>query len=422
MYLGDDQHLYQPPVSVVGISHKTLGVTEREEFTRVGADVATLLTALVRECSVPEAAVISTCNRFEIVSAGDSDAPARIVSFLQKAVGRTLAPESFYSYQNADAVRHLFRVASSLDSMVIGESQILGQVKTAYDQSVASGTTGKILHRIFQSAFQIAKRIRANTGIAESGVSVSYIAVKLAEQIFGGLAGRKVVLLGSGRMAELCAIHLLAHGCSEITVVNRTLSRAHELASRVHGTAAGLSDLPALVGKADVVIGSLSADRPIIDSEFLKLHRPKSSLFLIDLGVPRNFSPLASDCDGVFLYNIDDLAGIAEKNRGLREAAAREAGLLIEFGLLQFERWLVRVSAQPSILDIRAQIERACRKVIEEDLAQFIPPENREECITRITHKLFQQIGHDVTKLLSICPDGKLDYESLIPLLFDNPI
>ena len=389
--------VYDPRLVVTGVSFRTLDIEGRERLARKAPDPERLAERLLQEGIAREAAVISTCNRFEIVSVGGEGGGLRrfFESLLELPEAKA---DALYQYTDASAVRHLYRVSSSLDSMLVGEVQILGQVKKAYQRAIEIGSVGSHLHHLFQSAFHVAKKVRTHTDIAQNGVSLSYVAVRLSQQIFSDLSKTSVLIIGSGEMAELAALHLCSHGCRKIIVANRTVERAAELAERFGGLAVSLSDVDRALEDADIVIGSISIDRPILTSASVRSRGGSRPLFLIDLGVPRNFAPTLADVDNVYLYNIDDLAAIAAENKALRDAAAKEAEIVIEYGLLQFERWRKKLEASPAIVDMRARVEQICRA----ELALGLPNtlESQDEIIERVAHALSRRIGHELTAVL----------------------
>lgn len=378
-------------IVIAGVSFRTLDLAGREAVAAQVGEPGLFAQSLISRGAAAEAVVVSTCNRLEVVCAGD-----RVRSSLE-IFGETLPQKSIYELRNVDAVKHLYRVASSLDSMVVGETQILGQVKDAYQVAIRAGAVGSHLHHLFQSAFHVAKRVRSNTGVAQSGISVSFVAVKLAQQIFGDLSDRTALILGSGEMAELAALHLVSQGCKRLIVVNRTLERALELAERFGGSAVGLSELESVLPQAHIVIGSVTSDKAIIDPAMIRRMKRREPLFLIDLGLPRNFSPGLAEMDSVYLYNLDDLIEISSKNMTLREESRHEADIIIEHGLLQYERWLAKVRAAPEILDFRQQV----RAVLEQELSESISLEPQE--LSDLAYRVSQKIGHRFTEALSRC-------------------
>ena len=389
--------VYDPPVVLTGVSFRTLDLNGREKLARHAPQPEHLAQRIVKEGLAKEAAVISTCNRFEILSVGGTGAGIR--SFFESIIGvKATSHEQLYQLHDQRAVRHLYRVSASLDSMVLGEAQILGQVKQAYRQAVQAGSIGAHLHHLFQSTFNVAKKVHSHTEIAQHGVSVSYVAVRLAQQIFSNLGDTTVLIIGSGEMAELSALHLCSHGCKRIIVANRTVERAAELAERFGGVAVALADIERILDQVDIVISSVSVDHPILTRRSISLRGKNKPLFLIDLGLPRNIAPELSELESIYLYNIDDLATIATENRALREAAAQEAELIIEYGLLQFERWRAKVTAQPEIVDLRARVQRICSdevaRVVTKDL------NIQEELATKLAYAISQKVAHELTALL----------------------
>ncbi len=421
--------LYHAPMHVVGASFRTLPVADRESLASLSGRTEEILDTLLHKYAVQEAAVLSTCNRFEVIVVDErsaSDARRKInidddiLNLLRGSSGRDIESEGFYRLQNREAVRHVLRVASSLDSMVVGETQILGQVKDCYERSVKAGSVGRFLHHLFQFSFRIAKKIRSETGISEHGVSISYVAVKLAEQIFGSLQGKSVLVIGSGRMAEIAALHLKSYGCGNLIIANRTLERACELANKMGGSAIALSDIAEHLSKVDVVIGSITAEAPVIDSRLIAAHDPNHSLFLIDLGVPRNFSPAIAEREGVYLYNIDDLSSIVDENKSLREAAAKEAEILLEYALFQFERWLLKISAEPAVVGFRAHVAAACESEINEMLKGRLEDAVIREIVPALSQRLSAKISHELTQMIADSPNGKLDYTTMLPFIIDD--
>jgi len=404
---------YEPGLLVTGVSFRTLSVEGRERLAKVAPTPEAIGDSLVKQGVAREAAVLSTCNRFEIVSVGADG--GGIKAFFESLLGASGELRgALYQYQDASAVRHIYRVSSSLDSMVLGEAQILGQVKHAYQQAVQTGSVGTHLHHLFQSAFNVAKKVRSHTEVSAHGVSLSYVAVQLSRQIFADLADVTVVVVGSGEMAELAVLHLCSQGCSKIVVANRTLERAASLAERFSGLAVSLSDLDRVIDGADIVIGSISIDRPIISAAMIKRRRSTRPLFLIDLGVPRNFAADLGNIDNVYLYNIDDLSNVATSNMELREAAAKDAEMVIEYGLAQFERWRRKISVQPELIDLRQAVERICA----EGVAEALPTSLKgigDNLAQEISYSISQKISHELTMLLErqkgINPGGTSDTE-----------
>ncbi len=413
---------YPKTIHLVGVSHKTLPIAERESLARIAESGKAVLHEVAKSLELKEVAVISTCNRFEVVAIGDGVGD-NLKKFLKNALPQGVSETSIYTHQNREAVSHLFKVAASLDSLAVGEAQILGQVKDAYHTSVTEGFAGRYLHSLFQFAFRLAKKVRGNTTIGEKGGSISYVAVKLAEKIFGELSGHAVLVIGSGKMAELTALHLKSHGCRDITVANRTLERAASLASRVGGSAISLDEIEATLDRVDMVIGSVHADSTIIEPRSLKKRKRGSPLFLIDLGVPRNFSPALGDIDDVFLYNIDDLSTMAAENRVEKEEAGKDAEVIVEYGLLQFERWIHKVAAEPELLSLRGRIYEVCKEELDDVLGSKVAVEERDRIVEEIAHAISQKISHELHGVIVKGNPGSEDeseVEKILPLIFDE--
>jgi glutamyl-tRNA reductase len=311
-------------IVLIGLNHKTAPVEIREKFASVCVDGATPLEHISKLQPVKEVLFISTCNRMEVLFTTPllDQGIGMVVRYLADIYGQTSAALKPYLYIHLDhdAVKHSFRVACSLDSMVVGESQILGQIKQAYRNAVEAKTSGVILNRLLHKSFSVAKRVRTETQIGSSAVSISYAAVKLAKKIFQDLQGKKAMLVGAGEMAELAAEHLLAQGVDEIIVANRTVDRALALARRFNGTTISLDELASELQQVDIIISSTGSPEPIISFQDVRKQmraRRNRPLFLIDIAVPRDIDPEVNRLDNVYLYNIDDLQGIVEMNRSL---------------------------------------------------------------------------------------------------------
>jgi len=335
---------------LIGVSHKTAPVAVRERLAVEPEATAAALIELTALSAVREAAMISTCNRVELyVAADDADrAAADLAGVLARRAGVAVGDlaEHLYQHRDSAAVRHLFRVASSLDSLVVGEPQILGQTKQAYEAAVQHGTAGAVLRACFEEgAFRVARRVRRETAIARNPVSVSSVAVEFARQVVGDFARRRVLIVGAGKMSELAARTLRTHGAT-LTVINRTRARAEELAQRFGADVADWNDLQAALTAADIVIASTGAQRPVLTLDLLRQVRKARrgrQLCLLDIAVPRDVEPEAGKLDGVYLFDIDDLQKQASDHRAEREEEAAEAEALVEEELGRFvKRWRSR--------------------------------------------------------------------------------
>jgi glutamyl-tRNA reductase len=274
----------------------------------------------------------------------------------------------------------------------------------------------RFLHSLFQFSFQVAKKIKTSTTISERGVSVSYVAVQLAQQIFSDLAQTSVLVLGSGRMAELLLIHLASLGCRTITVANRTVGKAHELASRVGGAAITLQDIPDVIAQKDLVVGSLAIDKPLVPEDLLSRRSKRSPLFFIDLGVPRNFAPTLAEHEEVYLYDIDDLSRVTEQNRSLRKRAAQEAELILEYGIHRFELWLRKIVSEPSIIDLRTLIEKHCTETLG---SAFAHEDSRK--VAQVAYALSRKLSHELLHAPSALVAGQPVWQIIEQFLEVNP-
>jgi len=351
-------------IVLTGLNHKTAPVAVREKIFSGCQKKSDLLPSLLSLNGVNEVLYISTCNRVEIIASIEESGNALkdLKDFLTRNGGLTEKETAgcFYEYRNEEAVRHLFRVASSLDSMVMGEAQILGQVKEAYREALEKYATGVVLNRLMHCSFRAAKRVRSETGIAVNPVSVSHAAVELAKKIFGSLDGKKILLIGAGEMAELTGQQLISKGAQSIIVANRSLAQAELLAEKFHGEAAPLDALEAKLVEADIVISSTGAPDFIVTADMLRRihHRRKNRLlFLIDIAVPRDIEPAASSLENVYLYNIDNLQDIVDENMNVRKKEAVKAEMIVEEEVARYINWQKELESVPTIVSLRNKAE-----------------------------------------------------------------
>ena len=343
---------------LTGVNHKTAPVEVRERLAFPELAIGPALERLRNGSGISEALILSTCNRVEITVASEDGVDARPAV---EAVMRGNASDSeIYRYEGRDAIEHLFRVAASLDAMVVGEPQILGQMKNAYALAKSAGAMNGLLDGVVSRAFSVAKRVRTETGIGQMAVSVSYAAVELARKIFGSLAGRSVLLVGSGKMSELAARHLRRSGAKRILVTNRTLSRAEEMAAVFGGTAVDYSQFRQVLPEVDIVITSSGAPGYVIGPDEMQraiTARKNKPMFVIDIAVPRNVDPAVNALDNVFLYDIDDLQGVVNSNLAERQKEAARAERIVAE---EVERMLARLKVQeiaPVIVSLQEQLE-----------------------------------------------------------------
>lgn len=356
---------------LIGMSHKTAPLELREKLALCCAEPSAALERIKAIPSVEEALYLSTCNRFELIArTGSEHAIPQIKAFMVSQVN--IAPDELekiiYVHRNEDAVKHIFRVASSLDSMVMGEPQILGQVKDAYRQSVAANSTGIILNKVLHAAFRTAKRVRTETAIAGNAVSVSFAAVELAKKIFSELKGKTVLLVGAGEMSELAARHLVHNGTGKVLIANRTYERAERVAEELHGVPVRMEKLEEALGEADIIISSTGASGYVLNdamiSRALKRRRNRL-LFIIDIAVPRDVDPAVGAIDNVFLYNIDDLQGIVDNNIKGRMAEALKAEEIISEEVVNFFEWYQTLEVVPTIVSLKNKMDTIMKTEIE---------------------------------------------------------
>ena len=397
----------------VGLNHKTAPVELRERLAVPEHDIAGILVGLIAHPAIREAALLSTCNRVE-VTAVTHNPDAAIAAIHEWFAGKSglemdQVCEHLYSHTTDDAILHLFSVASGLDSMVLGEPQILGQVKTSYEHALAAETAGHVLHRLYQSTFAAAKRARSETAIGKQAVNISSCAVELAKHIFGDLSGKTVMLIGAGEMAELAARHLRGNGCSDILVANRTLERAEKLAKEFEGHALTLDQLDDYLDAADIVLSSTGANTfvllPDIVSRAMKKRRG-APMFLVDIAVPRDIDPRIGDLGDVYLYDIDDLQQVVQGNREQREQEAGKARDILRDEARQFIGWLKSLESVPLIRGIQQQMET----MREDELVKagrYLKDFNAEqlEAVERFSRALMKRFMHPSLQTLKSLPD-----------------
>ncbi len=411
-------------LAIVGLSHKTAPIEVRE---RVAFAEDALVPSLQRLLDVPgvgEAMIVSTCNRVEVYAAVDEEeAVERVRRFLideRQLPGGLRA--HLYAHDGHEALRHLFRVASSLDSMVVGESQILGQVKEAYAIALEAGTLGPILQRAVPRAFQLAKRVRTETDVARASASIASAAVDLAKQIFGELEGRHVLVVGAGKMGDLSARHLKAAGIGELSVVNRTEARAVELAARLGGKAARWDELERLLTKVDIVLCSTGATEPVLRrDQIARVMKARKGrwLFLIDIAVPRDVDPDAGSVENVYLYDVDTLEKVVAQNREKRASEATEAEAMVDAELKRYQEHELSLGAVPTIKLLRARFLEVAGAEVERTAARLGDKERAslQAMADAIVNKLLHVPLTRLKKEAAENPDSELP--ALVRALFD---
>jgi len=388
-----------------GINHNTAPVQIREQLA-FNAEVLPAALASLHQCSgVVEAIIVSTCNRTEIYCHIADEHEDTVCEWLHQFHNQP--PESLnefiYQHQDHDVIRHLLRVACGLDSMVLGEPQILGQIKTAYSQALHAKTVGKSLGRLFQHSFTVAKQVRTDTAIGSSPVSVAFAAVSLAKQIFSNLADSTALLIGAGDTIELAARHLYDNGVGRIIIANRTIERAHALAEHVNGYAISLSEMPNHLAEADIVMSSTASQLPVLGKgtvERALKQRKRKPIFMVDIAVPRDIEPEVGTLEDIYLYCVDDLHDIIEENLQSRRDAALQAEEIIDSQVEHFIAWLRTQDAVPIIKAIRERSEHESSHLLDKaqkQLQQGIPA---DKVMTELARTLTNKLLHEPSRQL----------------------
>jgi len=402
-------------IIVVGLNHNTADVEVREKVAFNESRLEEGLRKFRELPEVEEAVILSTCNRVELYANVKDTVKASesIKTFLSEFhdINRALLDKAMYIYDDVNAIRHIFKVASSLDSMVIGEPQILGQLKEAFEIALEKKMTGILLNRLMKKAISVAKRVRRETRIAENAVSISFAAVELAKKIFTDLSEKVFMLLGAGEMAELAARHLMRNGVKEVIVANRSYSRACELAKEFTGRPVKLDDFLQEMVHSDIVICSTGAPHYILLKDQMQRvmkDRKQRPVFLIDISVPRNIDPKINDLDNVYLYNIDDLQGIVDTNMFERKKEAEKAEKIIEEEIEPFLKWLSSLDSVPTIVALRERAEEIKREEFEKLMNRFPDmEEGQKKAIEYMASAIMNKLIHPPTVALKEDPEDK---------------
>ncbi|MBN1848116.1 MAG: glutamyl-tRNA reductase [Deltaproteobacteria bacterium] len=388
----------------IGMNHESAPIELRECLARDKDNIDRALASMRESQWIHEGLFLSTCNRIEAIYTTESAVEAEkwaigLFSRLSHLPEEQFTP-NLYIHEDIEAIRHVFRVASSLDSMIVGEPQILGQIKEAYHKAVAKEkTSGVIINRLMHRAFHVAKRIRTETRIAEAAVSISYAAVELAKKIFYELNDKKVLLIGAGEMAELAARHLLNHGIESFVVANRSFEKAVQIAETFHGKAVFLEEIEALLLEVDIIISSTASTEYVIHYEQVKQclrKRRNRPLFFIDIAVPRDVDPRVNELGNVYLYDIDDLKGIIEVNTTLRKQESIKAERIITEEVIRFKRWLETLDIVPTIISLKDKVEAIRKAEVKKSLSGLrgLTP-SQEKAMESLTVSLAEKIIHD---------------------------
>ncbi|MGD8571219.1 MAG: glutamyl-tRNA reductase [Gammaproteobacteria bacterium] len=408
-----------------GINHKTAPVEIRERVAFEPGKICHALKDLVAQPAVNEAAIISTCNRTEVYCGLERNDLAMMVNWVRQyhQLGERDIQPYIYAHPDHDAVRHVLRVASGLDSMVLGEPQILGQMKDAYTAASEAGTLGSLLDRLFQYTFAVAKQVRTDTQIGASPVSVAFAAVSLSKQIFSDLNNHTALLIGAGETIELAARHLHESGIGRMIIANRTIERAHNLASEFNAYAISLPDIPGHLAEADIVISSTASPLPILGKgsveSALKIrkHRP---MLMIDIAVPRDIESEVDSLDDVYLYTVDDMQEIIQEGMRSRQEAAEQAEEIIDTQVSHFMSWLRSLGAVSTIRAVREQAEHQRDEELQRAIALLESGKKPEEVMSQLAHRLTNKFVHTPSVMLKRAGyDGRNDIFDVARTIFN---
>lgn len=386
----------------LGINHQTAPVEIREKVAFAPDQMGQALVELQKFATVNESVIVSTCNRTEIycdTSSDSSDAISHWLSSYHGMSSEALSPY-MYRYTDQEVARHLFRVASGLDSMVLGEPQILGQLKQSFDQARNGNSIDSILGRLFQHSFNVAKRIRTDTEIGSHPVSIAFAAVALSRQIFGNLDKLQALLIGAGETIELVARHLRSQKIGSMVIANRSLENAARLAKEVGAIAVAISDVPEQLVKADIVISSTASQLPILGkgaTESALKRRKRRPIFMVDLAVPRDIESQVGELEDIYLYTVDDLEQVIDENLRTRELAAESAQEIINFEVKNFEQWLKTHQSADQIRLLRDNAETIKQQCIDRVLAQYQQDHDAEKALRRLANTLTNKMLHGPT-------------------------
>jgi glutamyl-tRNA reductase len=389
----------------LGVSHHTAPLELREQLALPEGRAAGVLNALVTEESIAEAAALSTCNRTELYLVATDSVEAESAALGVLAREAEIPPTELlgplYSLRGAETARHLYQVTAGLDSMILGEAEIQGQVKRAYELALVEGATGPILNRMFRGALAAGKRARTETAVGEKGVSIPSVAVELAQRNLGDLSERQVLLIGAGETSELTARALAARGSNAVFIANRGYNRAISLAERFGGRAVRIDDLPLQLARADIVVSTTNSPHHLIERSELEVimeQREGKPLLLIDLAVPRDIDPECREVEGVSLYDVDEVQAIVERNASGRESEARHAGGILDAELARFERWLASQEVMPTVTALRERANAIVSQVLAENATRWesLSPTDRER-VEQLARAIANRLLHEPT-------------------------
>ncbi len=395
-------------IVLIGINHKTAPIELRECLAFSEEDMLNTFSVFKNNPVIRELMLFSTCNRVELLmtTPNPDEAIQTAKQYLSDSKQMPLKQfeNSLYIHRGEDAIRHIFRVASSLDSLVVGEPQILGQIKDAYRRSTSQKTSGVILNRLLHKTFFIAKRVRHETGIGDHAVSISYAAIELAKKIFGSLEGKEILLIGAGEMAELAVENLIRNRSGDIFVANRTFENAMKLADKFKGQAIRFEEISSAIEQVDIIISSTGARDLIIHQDQVKKilrKRKNRPLFFIDIAVPRDIDPGINRLTNAYVYDIDDLKGVIEENIEDRKREAVKAERMIDEAVIKFRQWHENLDIVPTIIDLRKKLETIAQNEVKKTFKSLQHlSETDYQAIYRMTHAIINKILHDPTLFL----------------------
>jgi len=415
-------------ILLLGLNHKTAPVELRELLSFSKEETVAVLDGLQKCLDINEVMLISTCNRVEVLltTSNTINAVNSVKTYIAefKKIPVSKFEDAFYMHDGEEAVRHIFRVASSLDSMMVGEPQILGQIKDAYLTTIAKKTSGVILNRLLHKTFFVAKRVRSETGIGDHAVSISYAAIELARKIFGNLEGKKVLLVGAGEMAELAVEHLIRNKVGEIFVANRTFERGVELSKRFKGKAIRIEEITDCLKVVDIIISSTGSPNFVIVRNQVKgvmRSRRNRPIFFIDIAVPRDIDPDINRLNNAYVYDIDDLKGVIEENIKDRDKESIKGERIVDEAVISFQYWYESLGAVPTIVALRDKIDTIARTEVDKTLQSLNHlSDNDCQAIHRMTNSLINKILHDPTLFLKNngCRGDRFAYIDLTRKLF----
>lgn len=414
-------------IVLIGINHKTAPVEIRECIAFSSDETHVALNRLKQEAAIDEVLLYSTCNRVEVVlvTGRKSDAIALTKHAISRSnrISAAELEKVIYIHEGDTAIRHIFRVAASLDSMIVGEPQILGQIKDAYRTATQNKSSGVIINRLLHKSFFVAKRIRTETGIGDHAVSISYAAIELGRKIFGQLEGKKVLLIGAGEMAELAVEHLIRHHAGDIFVANRTFARAVDLARQFNGTAIRFEELLDCLNDADIIISSTGSPNFILHRKQLKglmRGRRNRPLFFIDIAVPRDIDPEINRLTNTYVYDIDDLKGVIEENIEDRQREAVKGERIVDEAVIRFREWFNSLDVVPTIKDLRGKLQNIADAELSKTRQSIELSEQQWKAMQRMTHALIGKFMHDPMDMLKSngCQGSKSTYLDVTRKLF----